>query len=87
MSFPVTGQPMPKAEATFATHLLAPIVDIRSLSESNHPINDAVVSGKQEGAWVITKAANGDLSVAVAAGPLPTDKWFPANVGSKVSPV
>lgn len=87
MSFPVTGQPMPKAEATFATHLLAPVVDINLLGESTHPINDAVVSGKQKGAWVITKADNGDLSVAVAAGSLPTDKWFPATVGSKVSPV
>lgn len=83
---PITGQKTPKGIQTYATHLLAPVVALADLSDVSNPINDNTISGKQEGAWVITKALDGTLSIAVAAGSLPTDKWYPATAGSKVTP-
>lgn len=86
MALPITGQKTPKGRQTYATHLLAPIVPLASLSDIDNPINDTVVSGKQIGAWVITRAADGTLSFAVASGSLPSDKWYPAKAGTKVTP-
>lgn len=86
MTFPVTGQPMPKALPTYATHLIAPIVPQSVLADSGHDINDAVKSGKQKGALVICQLTSGNLVYAAARGPLPTDKWDLATSGSDATP-
>lgn len=86
MALGITGQHTPKGVQTYATHLLAPVVSLGSLSNIDHPINDTTISGKQKGALVITRAVDGTLSFAVAGGSLPADKWYPAKAGSKVTP-
>lgn len=82
----ITGQSMPKGTATYATHLIAPVVPEAALRDNSHLINDAKVSGKQEGALVICERFNGDLVYAIARGILPTDGWDLATAGSKVTP-
>ena len=86
MALPITGQKMSKAKQTYAAHLLAPVIRIGRLADLADPINNTSLSGKQEGAWVITQATDGTLSVAVASGSKPDDKWYPATAGSKVTP-
>ena len=86
MALPITGQKAPVAKQTYATHLLAPIVKLADLSDIDNVINDNTISGKQEGAWVFTEALDGTLSIAVASGSKPADKWYPATAGSKVTP-
>lgn len=86
MALPITGQKASVAKQTYATHLLAPIIRLGDLSDIDNVINDTSISGKQEGAWVFTEAVDGTLSVAVASGSKPEDKWYPATAGSKVTP-
>lgn len=84
---PITGQPMPKAKQTYATHLIAPIVPQSVLGDVNHDINDAAKSGKHKGALVICKlTSGGKLVYAFARGPLPADPWDIATSGTDVVP-
>lgn len=87
MALGITGQKTPKAQQTYASHLLAPVVMIGALSDIDSFINNTALSGKQEGAWVITEAVDGTLSLAVASGSKPEDKWFPVQPDGKVTPV
>lgn len=86
-TMPITGQPMPEGKQTYASHLIAPIVPEAFLLDQNHPINDAALSGKSEGALVICeRTSNGDLVYALARGDKPTDGWDITSVASKVTP-
>lgn len=87
MALPITGQLTPVAKQTYATHLIAPIVPQAFLSDVEHPINNAALSGKQKGALVLCQlASNGKLVYAFARGSAPADMWDLAASGTDVTP-
>lgn len=85
----VTGQAFRGKEVnTIVTALPLPIVLAADLAKKDHPINIAELSGKQRGAMVLVEAtAGGALSVAVASGGLPADKWETVALDTDVTPV
>ena len=85
-TLPIIGQKQPVGKQTYATHLIAPVVPHSFLGDKDHPINDAALSGKHEGALVICQEANGALVYAVARGSKPTDGWDLATPSTKVNP-
>lgn len=72
----VTGQAFRvKAVQTIATALPVPVVAEDDIKSKDHPINIAHLSGKQSGAMVAVKKADGSLYLAIARGSAPTDLW------------
>lgn len=72
----VTGQAFRvKAVQTIATALPVPVVAEDDIKSKDHPINIDHLSGKQAGAMVAVKKADGPLYLAIARGSAPTDLW------------
>lgn len=73
----VTGKSfIPVQVDTIATALPLPIVTAAQLADIKDPINIHHLSGKQEGAMVAVKQADGKLAPAIASGHLSADPWY-----------
>lgn len=74
-SQPITGKSKRKQTQPRSTAIQAALVSPTALADKSSVLNDATLSGKQEGAVFITKATNGDLNFAIAVAGGPTDAW------------
>ncbi len=84
----VTGKAFLKQQLeTTSTAIALPIVAEADLKSALAPINIAHLSGKQKGAMVLMEAVGGELHIAVADGPLPTDPWNTCSLDGEVNPV
>lgn len=87
MALGITGQRQVKPKVSrVAACAVAPVTPVAEVNSKTSYVNRAEDSGKQQGALIVIKAANGDLSIALGNGDLPVDTWVPFTMGAAITP-
>lgn len=87
MALPITGQRTPKAVVyKVAACSTAPVVTNADFTNKKSIINQTEMSGKQDGAFAISKASNGALTLMLATGSAPDSTWLPITRAETLTP-
>lgn len=87
MALPITGQRTPKAVVyKVAACSTAPVVANADFTNKKSLINQTEMSGKQDGAFAISKSSAGALTLMMATGDAPDSTWLPITRSETLTP-